>query len=110
MKTGSATLVGLVLAAVMSSTACGPVACPQALLSGQLIEMDGTLAVEAPNGDLTAVDWSNYSLRRDGDELFVTDFSGTALAQEGDFVNLGGGTDPGDTAFKVCGQVDVVES
>jgi hypothetical protein len=110
MKTGSAALVGFVLAAVMSSTACGPQACPAALLSGQLVEVNGTLAVKAPNGDLTAVDWSNYSVRRDGDELLVTDFWGTALAREGDFVDLGGGTDPRDAAFRVRGQVDVVGS
>jgi hypothetical protein len=107
MKTGSVALIGLGLAAVMSSTACRPVACPQALLSGQLVEVNGTLAVKAPNGELTPVDWSNYSLRREGDDIVVTDFW-AALAREGDFVDLGGGTDPGDSAFKVCGQVNVV--
>jgi hypothetical protein len=110
MKKGSAAVVALVVAASLWSTGCGPQSCPQALLSGQLVEVDGTLAVKAPNGDLAAVDWSNYSLRRDGDDLVVTDFWGTALAREGDFVDLGGGHGAGDSPFTVCGQVDVVGS
>ena len=85
-------------------------ACPQALLSGQLVEVDGTLAVKAPNEDLTAVDWSNYSVRRIDDELVVTDFWGTRFAKNGESVNLGGGFVSGDGRFKVCGQIDVVLS
>ena len=109
MKTGSAALAGFVLAVVMSTSACGPHACPLALLSGQLVEIDGTLAVKAPNGELTPVDWSNFSLRREGDDLVVTDFWGTALAREGEFVELGGGTGASN-AFTVCGQINVVGS
>jgi hypothetical protein len=111
MKTGSAALVGLVLATtVLSTTACGPMACPQALLSGQLVQLDDSLAVKTADFKLERVDWSNYSLRREGDDIVVTDFWGTALAREGNFVNLGGGQGPGNGPFKVCGQVDVVGS
>jgi hypothetical protein len=109
MKGASAALVGFLLAGAVVSTGCGPTACPLALLTGQLVEMKGTLAVKASNGELTPVDWSNFSLRREGDDLVVTDFWGTALAREGEFVELGGGTGLGN-AFTVCGQVNVVGS
>jgi hypothetical protein len=110
MKRGSAAVVALVLAACVWSTGCGAQGCPAALLSGQLVEVNGTLAVKVPNGELTAVDWSNYSLGREGDDLVVMDFWRTTLAREGDFVGLGGGHGPGNAPFKVCGQVDVVGS
>jgi hypothetical protein len=86
----------------------GPVACPQALLSGVLVERDGTLTVQAPDGDLTAVDWSNYWIRREDGELLVAEWF-NVVAREGDTVNLGGGAVGGEeSAFKVCGQVEVV--
>lgn len=105
MTRSSAAIAGLVIAASVS-TACGPIACPAALLSGQLVEVDGALAVRAPNGELTPVDWSNYWIRREGDDLLVTDFW-NVLAREGDVVRLGGGS--GDDAFVVCGLVEVVD-
>ena len=103
-------LAALVLAVSISSSGCAGVGqgCPAALLSGQLVEIDGALTVKAPNGEMIAVDWSNYSLRREGEDLVVTDVWGTVLAREGDDVALGGGFLPNDVAFKVCGQVKVV--
>jgi hypothetical protein len=102
------TLVGIVLAAAVWSTGCGPQGCPTALLSGQLVEIGGSLVVRTPTGEVAAVDWSNYSLRRQGGDLVVTDFWGTVLAREGQLVNLGGGeSGPGDARFRVCGQIDV---
>jgi hypothetical protein len=81
------------------------------LLSGQLVEIGGSLAVRAPNGEVTPVDWSNFSLRRQGDDLVVSDFWGTVLAREGQVVELGGGQrGPGEATFKVCSQVNVVGS
>ena len=112
VKRASLAVVGLVLAAAFWSSACGPQAgpraCPAALLTGRLEEVDELLAVRTRDGILVAVDWSNYAVHRDGDDLVVTDFGGAALAREGDFVNLGGGFGPGNSPFKVCGQVDVV--
>ena len=82
--------------------------CPAALLSGVLVERDGALAVQAPNGDVTAVDWSNYWVRRDDGELVVAEWF-NVLARQGDTVNLGGGVvGGGDEPFMVCGQVEVV--
>jgi hypothetical protein len=107
------TRVGAVIAGLVFvpsvMTACAATGCPAALLSGQLVEVDGALAVQAPNGELTALDWSNYWIRREGDELLVTDFW-NVIAREGDDVNLGGGHVGGDGAFKVCGQVEVVDA
>ena len=82
-------------------------ACPAALRSGVLVERHGALVVQAPNGDLTAVDWSNYSIRREDGELLVAEWF-NVLAREGDTVNLGGGADREAGPFKVCGQVEVV--
>jgi hypothetical protein len=102
--------IALVLGASMSTAACGPMGCPAALLSGVLVERDGQLVVEAPNGEVTPVDWSNYTIRRDGDDLLVTQYWFNVLAREGDAVNLGGGHVAGgaDAPFQVCGQVEVV--
>jgi hypothetical protein len=101
-------IAALILVAALGGGGCGPVACPAALLSGQLVEVNGALAVRAPGGDLFPVDWSNYSIRRDGEDLIVTEYLFIVLAREGDFVNLGGGHVAGNGPFKVCGQVEVV--
>lgn len=107
----SSALAGIVFAAAAWSGGCGPEGCPTALLSGQLVEIGGSLAVRAPNGEVTPVDWSNFSLRRQGDDLVVSDFWGTVLAREGQVVELGGGQrGPGAATFKVCSQVNVVGS
>jgi hypothetical protein len=108
MSRPSVAIAAVALGAVLLSAACGPQACPQALLSGQLVEANGALVVKAPNGELTAVDWSNYSIRRDGEDLIVTEFLINVLAREGDLVNIGGGFVGNDGQFKVCGQVEVV--
>jgi hypothetical protein len=107
MRSASA-LTAFLLAAGVWTTGCGPQGCPAALLSGVLVEVDGQLVVEAPNGEVVAVDWSNYAIRRDGDDLLVTEFLVNVLAREGDTVNLGGGHVAGNGPFKVCGQVEVV--
>lgn len=100
-------IVALTLFAATFLSGCAALGCPQALLSGVLVERDGTLAVQSANGDVTAVDWSNYSLRRDGGELVVAEWF-HVLAREGDTVDLGGGADREAGPFKVCGQVAVV--
>jgi hypothetical protein len=109
VKKASVPVAGIMLAAAVWSSACGPMACPAALLTGQLVEVDGSLAVRAPNGEVTPVDWSNFSLRRQGDDLVVTDFWGTVLAREGDVIEAGGGSGQGDS-FTVCGPINVVGS
>ena len=109
-KAGPAAIIGLLFTMSFVSIGCGVAGqmCPTALLSGRLVEVNDTLAVRVANGDLVAVDWSNYSLARVDGEMQVTEFMGKELAREGDMVNLGGGFTSNDTTFKVCGQVDVV--
>jgi len=111
MDRASTIAAGLVLAAALGTSGCAALGgCPAALLSGLLVERDGQLVVQAPNGELTAVDWSNYSIRRDGEDLIVTEFWVNVVAREGDTVNLGGGHVGGNGPFKVCGQIEVVAS
>jgi hypothetical protein len=64
--------------------------------------------VQAPNGDVAPVDWSNYWIRRDDGGLVIVEWL-NVLARAGDTVNLGGGAvGEGDRPFKVSGQVQVV--
>ena len=110
MSRGSVALVGFVLAASVLSIGCVVQSCPTASLSGQLVEVDGSLAVKTADGEQVAVDWSNYSVRRIDDKLVVTNFWGTRFATEGQSVDLGGGFVSDDGRFMVCGQIDVVQS
>ncbi|HSL77520.1 MAG TPA: hypothetical protein VK867_11280 [Candidatus Limnocylindrales bacterium] len=105
---GRAGIVLLVIAAATTSGCRVAQGCPAALLSGVLVERDGALVVQAPSGDVTAVDWSKYWVRREDGKLIVAEWF-NVLAREGDTVNLGGGVaGEGDGPFKVCGQVEAV--
>jgi hypothetical protein len=85
----------------------GPVACPQALVEGELVADDEVgFVVEA--GDFsTTVIWPHGFVARDAERRELLDGSGRVIAREGDHVALGGGDSGVLPGFVVCGQLDV---
>lgn len=85
----------------------GPLACPAALLEGELAaDEDVGFVVEA--GDFsTPVIWPNGFVARDAERRELLDGSGRVVAREGDQVALGGGESGVSRGFAVCGQLDV---
>ena len=87
----------------------GCVACPAALLEGDLVRDGSTLVVRTESGETTAVRWPfGHGVKANGDQLVVTDLFGAVKAREGDHVRLGGGmVGQPEEAFGVCGDYQV---
>ncbi len=85
-----------------------PEECPAALLEGELLRDDGDgFIVQHEDGFVTPVVWPEGYSVRDAETRELVDLSGAVVAREGDFVALGGGMDPTDSAFIVCGPFTV---
>jgi len=108
----------LFVAVLVVAAACaGPrpiptptMACPAGLFSGTLTEQAGELIViPADTGTAERVNWPDgYTVRNEGGTLVVVNEFGSAVAREGDTVQLGGGelTEPG--TWDVCGLLEVI--
>jgi hypothetical protein len=86
----------------------GPMACPAALLEGELVADDefGFVVAHA-DGFSSAVTWPHGFVARDSPRRELLDDSGRVVAREGDFVALGGGETGQGPGFVVCGQLEV---
>ena len=80
-------------------------ACEDALLTGQLVpDTDTGLAVRAPNGEITKVEWPfGYSARYADDRIELLDADGNVVGAEGDNVQMGGGF--GNRFWHACGAI-----
>lgn len=100
---GSLAVVAGTLTLALALSTAGLAGCPQALLQGTLVEHEGTLAVAAPDGTVTPVEWPfGYGVgEEDGTLTLTRPF--TTVAREGDLVSMGGGA--GGAGFRGCGPV-----
>jgi hypothetical protein len=72
-----------------------------ALLLGKLIMVDGCPRVEGSTGESTLLFWPyNYSIDRKANPAQVRDDTGKTVAHIGDYIEMGGGGDPGFTDQK----------
>ncbi len=83
-------------------------ACPTALLEGELVELDGTLAVRSiPEGGVSRVQWPfGYGVGEADGTLTLTRVF-IAVAREGDLVSMAGGVPADDSMFVACGPVSL---
>jgi hypothetical protein len=110
MRTVRSVLVGVVVG--MALTGCGlipPMACPAALLSGQLAvdeAGDEPALVVATDHGTQAVVWPDgYSADFAGEVAQLRGPFGQTIAAEGEPIYIGGGMNADDTAFVACGHV-----
>jgi hypothetical protein len=83
-----------------------PMACPGALLQGELAQSDDGTAVVITEFGEQRVTWPDGYRVDLEPELVLRDAIGRAVAVEGDAIYVGGGQDPDDPdAFKACGHV-----
>ena len=95
----------LAMSLALGTTSWG---CPTALVQGTLVELDGSLGVQGPNGGPPgAVRWPfGYAVeRRDGTLVLTRLFQ--VVAREGDVVGVGGGVLGDDDVFDGCGVVTI---
>jgi hypothetical protein len=92
--------------ALLAGTTTG--ACPTALLQGELVEQDGTLAVRSiPGGGVSKVQWPfGYGVGEADGTLTLTRVLIT-VAREGDLVSMAGGALSDDSLFVACGPVAI---
>jgi hypothetical protein len=84
----------------------GPVACMDALLTGQLVaDEDAGVAIQAADGARIVVVWPHgwAAVDQDNTRIVVND-GGDPVAQVGDQVAIGGGLGAGDRWY-TCGEV-----
>ena len=83
--------------------------CMAALAAGQLVSDERTGIALGQRDRTVPIIWPRgYSGRMEGDRLALVDARGRVLAYVGDGVEMGGGYLRNDTAFRVCGDVEVV--
>lgn len=106
--------VALLLATTLTTVACQgrptlSQECPQALISGTLVDDAGTLSIETAPGHAARVVWPDgVTASQTGSGLALIGFFGQTIAREGDVVRMGGGYTSGDAAFVGCGEITVV--
>ncbi|TAK00154.1 MAG: hypothetical protein EPO36_09770 [Chloroflexota bacterium] len=90
---------------VLGSASLG--GCPTAQVQGMLVNIDGTLRVQAvPSRQVMPVAWPiGYGVRDDQGVLVLTRFLVVDIAREGDTVSVGGGMSADDSTFQGCGPV-----
>jgi hypothetical protein len=83
--------------------------CPQALISGTLVNDAGTLSIETAPGHTARVVWPDGVTVAHTDSGFaLIGFFGQTIAREGDVIDMGGGNTTGDEVFVGCGEITVV--
>ena len=121
----SAALLAIVIAGCSSAPRFSPIAiptsepapwfglghrdCPAALLQGVLARTpESVLGVAGPDGIADPVRWPNGWFATDEATLVLRDGHGYPVAREGEFISAGGGMDPQNRFFLVCGDVKTV--
>jgi hypothetical protein len=97
-----------VLLLVVATGGCeSALSCPNALLSGVLVEQAGELVVQPESGGrLEHLQWPlGYAVRRDGNRLAIADPEGAIVARTDDIIRLGGGESVAGT-WQVCGRLE----
>ena len=97
------------LAASVALSGAGCTGCATALLEGVLVDdAQGSMAVKTPEGAVVPVTWpGDIHVRRDGDQMVLTNLLGFVVAREGEFVHLGGGQAVEGSGFAACGPIAV---
>ena len=80
--------------------------CPTGLITGTLVEDEGTLSIEVSPGRTQQVLWPDgVTVSQAESGLALIGFFGQVIARQGDVIEMGGGYTTGDALFISCGEI-----